>query len=132
MAAQPGPISCSATLSFADRNGAVLTNPGPVQNPSIAADADAGPCLVTLSFVDATGAAVGVQPGPIQITPGQTASHYFLSLPPTIGPRVNVRPVVAVDSVPGMLACAGLTSAAETFDLFTGRTWVISNPGPQQ
>jgi hypothetical protein len=133
---QPGPVQTFSPLGLGfgqvAQINATWVNPGPIQLPSIAADADAGPCLVTLSFVDASGSPVGTQPGPIQIGAGQTASDYFLALPPTVGPRVNVRPVVALDSVPGMAACPGVVAAVETFDVFTGRTWVVVNPGPSQ
>ena len=113
------------------RLNAVAVNPGPINSPA-AADVPPGPCVVTLGFVDASG--TQVQPGPVQITlnPGEGR---FLDLPAVqlvhrLGQRALVRPVVAVESLPGAEACAGVASAAELFDLF-GRTQALQNPRPR-
>ena len=101
-------------------------------NPNADPTLPPGPCMVTLAFLGRNGTPVGSQPGPIQINPGQAT---FLDLPAsllvnTLGQRADVRPTVMVESVPGMNACPGASSLAETFDVVTKQTWAAMSPGP--
>ena len=109
------------------RLNAVARPPNPNADPTLGS-----PCRVTLGFVGRDGMPVGLDPGPISINPGQAT---FLDLPAsllvdTLGQRAEVRPTVMVESVPGMNACRGVSSLAETFDVVTKQTWAAMSPGP--
>lgn len=136
----PGPIGLpdgtvdyslmGVAFSQVVRLDAVTVDPGPNQDPAVPPN----PCVVTLGFVDQNGTPVGIDPGPIQLDPGQAT---FLDLPASLmvnalGQRALVRPTVKVESVPGAGACAGIVSEAETFERLTGRTWAAHPPSPNK
>ncbi len=127
------------TTVFVDAGTPVLTPPGPGDRFGMIGLArfqtlrlnvvafPPTPCAATLGFADATGTAVGPSER-VSLEPGFAASLDLprRATPPGPSERVEVRPVVTLDP----LAPGNCVATAETFDVFTGRTWAFAPPGP--
>jgi hypothetical protein len=91
-----------------------------------------GPCIVTLSFVDASGVLFPLGTVQLTVEPGDGA-WIDLSVPVFFAPdgRRLSRPVLRASSVPGAAACVGVKAAAEIFERLSGDTATIAFPaGP--
>jgi hypothetical protein len=127
------------TTVFVEAGSPVLTPPGPADRFGMIGLAPfqtlrlsvvaypPNPCAATLGFADATGAAVGPSER-VGLEPGFATSLDLprQAIPPGPADRAEVRPVVTLDP----LTPGNCVATAESFDVFTGRTWAFIPPGP--
>lgn len=138
---QPVPPTTFGLVGLARRQTLALTTINLAHPPDPGLDLPPSPCVVALSFLDATGQAMRGRDGlPLgrraALLPGEFLALNLpaaLTLGASAGLRVPVRALVQVDSGPPEFpdACAGLTNTLELVDTSKARTSLIYAAGAQ-